>query len=741
MLTSASVAALALAVAAPVQAQAQAPEANAIEELVVTARMRAESLQETPVAVTAITSAQLEKLFVQDLSDLTRAAPNFTIEGVGAIHRNASVAYSRGIGYQGVDQAIDPSVGIAVDGVFYTRNIGALQSTFDIQQVELLRGPQGTLFGKNTTGGVVNITTKKPGNTYSFDAMVRVGNYGRADAAFAADIPVSDTLSFRLSGTRQKSSGYMRNDYRTPQGLRTVEKWLAGDDIQAIRAAVRWNATDRLEINASYAYVKDRSDSVGGVNASFPTDALSRAGRPGFGFPGGPTDPFVTMRNFPSGDFQDTWAGTVNATYDGDGFRLVSVSGIVRSSNFSYSDFDVTDLAFFETTASKRHKLMSQEIRIESDTEGPLQWVTGGYVGRTKWDSDQIFFLATQTYEASAQTEKTAGAFAQFDYSLTDQLTVTAGGRYSWQEKDFLRRLQRPIALFAATPGLTATEDWSRFTYHLSTNYQINSDAMVYASYSTGFKSGGFNSRAATLATIGPFEPEKAKAFEVGLKSDWWDNRLRVNVAAFWNKYSDLQISTFRPAASGSGEEQVVANNANQRARGIEFEVTVLPIENLTLSASLGYLDSKYTSFVANLSGGVATPANPCGGLRDRSEKGACYLEPTRVPDITSRIDASYDWNLANGATITPNVAWSHEGSHFTDTLNAPQGFQKSYNIWDASITYVEPKGRWRASLWGKNLGDVAHRLSVVPTAGVLTQLYFAEPRMYGFELRVNLGE
>jgi iron complex outermembrane receptor protein len=738
MLASVSLAALAALAAWPGAARAQTSD-TAIEELVVTARMRAESLQETPVAVTAVTSAQLEKMFVQDLSDLTRAAPNFTIEGVGAIHRNASVAYSRGIGYQGVDQAIDPSVGIAVDGVFYTRNIGALQSTFDIQQVELLRGPQGTLFGKNTTGGVVNITTKKPGSVYTFDGMVRVGNFGRADAAFAADIPVNESLAFRLSGTRQKSDGYMKNAYRTPAGLQPVDDRLAGDNIEAIRLAMRWNASERFEVNASYSYVKDRSDSVGGVNASFPTDALSRAGRPGFGFPGGPTDPFVAMRNFPSGDFQDTWAGTVNMTYDGEGYRIVSISGIVRSSNFSFSDFDVTDLAFFETTASKRHKLMSQEVRIESDNDGPLQWVAGAYAGRTKWDADQIFFLATQTYEASRQKEKTAGGFAQVDYNVTDQLTVTAGGRYSWQEKDFTRRLQRPIATFAGTPALNASEDWSRFTYHLGTRYQINSDAMVYASYSTGFKSGGFNSRAASQATIGPFAPEKAKAFEVGLKSDWWDNRLRVNVAAFWNKYSDLQISTFRPAASGSGEEQVVANNANQRARGVEFEVTILPVENLTVIGSIGYLDSEYTSFVANLSGGVATPTNPCGGLRDRSEKGACFLEPTRVPDITSRIDVSYDWELAAGGKITPNVAWSHEGAHFTDTLNAPQGFQKAYNIWDASITYVEPKGRWRASLWGKNLNDVAHRLSVVPTAGVLTQLYFAEPRTYGFELRVNL--
>jgi iron complex outermembrane receptor protein len=487
--------------------------------------------------------------------------------------------------------------------------------------------------------------------------------------------------------------------------------------------------------------VKDRSDSVGGVNASFPTDALSRAGRPGFGFPGGPTDPFVSMRNFPSGDFQDTYAGTVNVAYKGQGFRIVSISGIVRSSNFSYSDFDVTDLAFFETTASKRHKTLSQEIRFESDGDGPLQWVTGVYAGRTKWDADQIFFLATQTYEASRQKEKTAAAFGQFDFSVTDQLTLTAGGRYSWQEKDFVRRLQRPIATFFTTPAVTASKDWSRFTYHLGANYTINDDAMVYASYSTGFKSGGFNSRAASAATVGPFAPEKAKAFEVGLKSDWLENRLRLNVAAFWNKYSDLQVSIFRPATVGTGEEQVVANNANERARGVEVELTALPVRNLTVNASVGYLDADYTSFVANLSGGVATPANPCGGLRDRSQKGPCLLVPTRVPKITSRLSAAYDFELPGGGTITPDVSWSHEGKHFTDTLNAPQGFQKAYNIWDASLTYVEPKGRWRASLWGKNLNNVAHRLSVVPTAGVLTQLYFAEPRTYGVELRVNLGE
>jgi iron complex outermembrane receptor protein len=741
ILATGSLVALALAAwGAPAAAQ-QAAESTALEELVVTARMRAESLQETPVAVTAVTEAQIAKMFVQDLSDLTRTAPNFTIEGVGAIHRNAAVAYSRGIGYQGVDQAIDPSVGIAVDGVFYTRNIGALQSTFDVQQVELLRGPQGTLFGKNTTGGVINVITKKPADHYTFSGLLRIGNFGRADASMAADLPVNEALAFRLSATRQHSSGYMHNLYRAPSGLQPIEEWLSGDDVESIRGAVRWLPMEKLEVNASFSYVKDRSDSVGGVNGSLPNDALSRAGRPGFGLPGGPTDPFVSFRNFPSGDFQDTYAGTLNVTYAAEGFRFVAISGVVRSSNFTYSDFDDTDLAFFETTASKRHKLLSQEFRVETTGEGPLQGVAGVYLGRTKWDADQIFFLATTTYEASNQKEKTAAAFAQVDFSVTDQFTLTAGGRYTYEKKDFVRRLQRTIPLFASTPPVTASENWNRFTYLLGAKYQVTDDLMIYGSYSTGFKSGGFNSRAASAATIGPFAPEKARAFEVGLKSDWYDNRLRVNVAAFWNKYEDLQVSVFRPASVGTGEEQVVANNANERARGVEVEVTAIPLEHLTIDASVGYLDADYTSFVANLSGGVATPANPCGGLRDRADPGPCKLVPTRVPKLTSRLEVNYDYELPGGGTLSPTVAWSREGSHFTDTLNVSQGHQTAYDIWDASLTYVEPRGRWRVSLWGKNLNDAAHRLSAVPTAGVLTQLYFAEPRTYGVELRVNLGQ
>lgn len=721
---------------------AQAPSGVAVEELVVTARMREESLQETPVAVTAVTQAQIQRMFVRDLTSMTRVAPNFTVEGVGAIHRNASVAYSRGVGYQGVDQAIDPSVGIAVDGVFYTRNIGALQNMFDVDRVEILRGPQGTLFGKNTTAGVINVITKEPGDRYAIEAMGRIGNYGRADYAASIDLPINEKLAFRISGAAQHSDGYMHNLYRTPQGVAPVDTWLSGDDVKSIRGAMKWLPMDNLKVNLSVSWIKDRSDSVGGVNGSFPTDLLSKLlGHPGYGFPGGPTNPFVSLRNFPSGDYQDTFGSTLHLTYEGQGYRIVSITGYLHDKNFSYNDFDDSPLAFFETTSGQKHEQTSEELRIESNSNSPLQGVAGIYLGHVGWDAWQIFYLSSVTEEGSHQYEDDAAVFAQVDYKVLPQLTLTAGGRYSKIKKKFWREQQVLTTIFPQ-PAIQASKDWSQFTYHLGAEYRFTDDLMAYASYSTGFKSGGFNSRAASAATIGPFAPEKAKAWEVGVKSEWFDHRLRANVSAFWNKYNDLQVSVFQPAANGSGEQQVVANNANERARGVEVELTAVPIPKALITASVGYLDASYTSFVANLTGLPANPATPCTGVHDYAQNGPCHLIPTRVPKWTTHVEASYEYDLPEGwGSLTPSVAWSLEGSHFTDTTNAPQGYQHTYNIWDASLNYDDPTHRWRLSLWGKNLGNVAHKLSTVPTAGLLTQLYFAEPKLYGVELRVKFGE
>jgi iron complex outermembrane recepter protein len=236
---------------------------------------------------------------------------------------------------------------------------------------------------------------------------------------------------------------------------------------------------------------------------------------------------------------------------------------------------------------------------------------------------------------------------------------------------------------------------------------------------------GGFNSRVDTAVLTGtPYAPEKVAAWEIGLKSDWYDHRLRVNLAAFSNKYSQLQVGAFIP---GGGLQQTIVNNAYERAQGVEAELFAIPIDHLNLQASIGYLDAHYTSFFADVFG---------TGPADYS-----FLRVGYAPKWTTRLEAYYDIDLNGYGTLTPDVSWNHSSSYFTDLTNSPVGFQKSYGIWDASLTYVEPSNRWKLSLWGKNLNNELRRLSAVPSSGYFTQLYFADPLTFGVDASIKVDD
>ncbi len=708
--------------------------ADQIEVVTVTARKRSEPIQQTPVAVTALDAAQIGKLFVHDLADLNRQAPSFTIEGVGAIHRNAAVIYSRGVGYAGVDQGQDPAVGVSVNGVFSTRNIGALSNMSDVEQVEILRGPQGTLFGKNTVGGVVNITTRKPGDVFAIDGFARYGNYGRQDYFFGADLPIADTLGARFSFLSQDSEGPYHNAYKPPAGSAPVPDHLGGDNIKTVRGTLVWQPTSEFEADFVGTYMDDQSPSVGGQNGSVPTDALAAFfAHPGLDYrntgdpyPLGPNQPYAVYRNFPSGDHQETTALSLNMRYHGEGYDLVSVTGYEQDTNDSLSDYDNTELNFFQSSFGLHNKEISQETRIESTGSSPLQWVLGGIYSNRRWTGTQLFyslFPALDNHIDYARQHDDAWAlFGQAQYNITDALQFEAGVRYTDETKDIYRIASHDAALPAPDPFIHK-DTWTETTYRVGASYQLDEDKMVYVNYSTGFVAGGFNTRVDTdFLTSRPYAPEKVKAWEIGLKSDWFDHRLRANVAAFSNKYEDLQVGAFIP---GGGFQQTIVNNAFEDARGVELELTALPIERLLLSANVGYLDAYYTSFFADVEGiGQADYSN---------------LEVPRAPKWTTRLAGSYEFMLNGRGTLTPNVSYSYTDSYYTTLGNIEPGYQKSYGIWDASLTYEPPSGMWTLSAYGKNLGDELYRLSAVPSSGYFTQLYFANPRMYGLQLSVKL--
>jgi iron complex outermembrane receptor protein len=748
------------------QDAANSQSVGGIETVVVTARKRSESIQDTPIAVTALDSDLIEKRFVHDLTDLNHEAPNMQIEGVGAIHRNGAVIFSRGIGYGNVDQGQDPAVGISVDGVFYTRNIGALSDMMDVDQVEILRGPQGTLFGKNTVGGVVNITTKKAAlDDHDLELNAQLGNLGRWDYGGVVNIPIDDTLAVRVAYESQYQDGPFRNvsdvsyTFTDPTGPKPRGDRYGGFDVKTIRGSVHWEPISELTFDLTATYIKDRSPSVGGQNGSFggvpgklPPDYLWILGVPGYNEFGGPTDPYTITRDVGNGDFQDSKILTLNGRYHTDWFDVVSVTGYMHDSNFSYNDYDNTTLAVIESGYGLHHKQFSQELRLESNaTDSPLNWVSGIYYFNNQWDAEQhlnIEALAAAPYnlqeDYAHQYAWTIAPFAQVDYHITDDLEISGGVRYTHEDKNIFRIVQY-TKIFGAPPGIFNDHDWSDFTYHAGLNYKITPDIMSYFKFDTGFVGGGWNSRANDPESLGPFAPEKAHSYEIGLKSDWLDHRLRIDGAAFWANYADLQVGVFHTLPGHDGEEQVVANDAFERARGVELEVTAVPIDKLTLSASIGYLDAVYTSFLSDILGLQPTDPNvglACNGsinpVQYASHSSGCYLRPAYAPNWTMRYEASYAFDLDGKGVLTPDVYVTYESSHYTDLNNEPVGYQPGFALLNGSLNYDDPDGHFRISLWAKNIADKRYIISDVPTASLFTQLYFADPRTFGVQLKIK---
>ena len=726
-------------------------------EIVVTAQRREQLLTDVPLSVTAIGAEAIEQEYPRNLTDFSRISPNFTIEPVGAVSRSSAVIFTRGVGYSGVD-SVEPPIAVSIDGIFYAVNVGSLLNTYDLSQIEILKGPQGTLFGRNTTGGVVQIRTKDPTQDFEVSGLLRTGSFGRFDTNLALNVPISDTLSARIAAQTLHSEGAYRNTFVDPNtGIGPDGARTGGDESQSIRGKLLWEPNPGVSVKLTSWLTRQDQDAAVGTNASGPGERLFDRGRPGIGQPGGPTDPYVITRDTNGRDKITQYAVVLDAVIDtGLGFDITSISVYMKTKSRQLTDFDASDLNFFTSNGFSSRFQLSQEIRLQSnDAASRLQWQAGVFYFKTNWETRQVniigpsFFANTtasspvlkQFLGSDTYAESIAG-FGQAEFQVLDDFYLTVGGRYTYEKKSIDRY---PVLVDFDSPlptPLFAEASWKDFTYHLSARYNLTPDAMVYASYSTGMKAGGFSSQAATLGQLQPFDPEEAKSWELGLKANVLDDMLRLNLTAFSVKYDDLQVTAFRPANTTSGQESFVANAAFERARGVEFEATLFPVAGLRLSSAIGYLDAKYTSFVAALS--YSYPGAVCNGVdvngdpiqQDHSDPNdPCFLVPQRTPEWTVRLDGSYDIDLGNGHQLTPHVSYSFEDAHFTNSTNAPQGFQDGFSQVNADLTYRDPDDRFRVSLFVKNLTDTVRLLNANPIAGLFTVNYYAEPRTWGAEV------
>jgi iron complex outermembrane recepter protein len=692
---------------------AQVP-AGGIGDVVVTARKRQERIQDVPVAITALDTLALQRTNATSITDLSGIAPNVTLQNFTVAQFNLT-AVIRGIGTADFEPSADPAVALFIDGVYQPASNGAAIGLLDTESLEILRGPQGTLFGRNATAGAILVRTKRPQQEWGLEALGTIGNYGQLTTAAAVTGPVvKDVLAFRLSGSVDTSQGYYKNfDGRQ----------LGGKEIYSFRPSILFTPSPDLDIFVTGEYVRDYTDTIPPINA-FPAFGGSLGADRG--------DYNTTVNE--SLDFKSTAKSvTTNVDYRAG---IGTFSLIANHREFKYRanfDTDGTPLTVLAVDRNERHNQDSIEGRFASSFNGAFNFVAGVsyidhrynllFVGRDSilvglpGSDPGLPVLVVQ----NAQTSKNFAAYFQGTLKFGD-LSIDLGANYGREKKDF-DFLQATVFFVPQVPQ-SVSKTWSNFGPKVGINYKINKDVLAYASYSRGFRSGGFNGRAFDPRNLGPYEPEKVDAFEVGLKSDFFDRTIRLNLSAFYNKYKDLQ----RPFPNFVGYngttpnplELVTFNAAGANIKGVEGELTWRPVSELTLTASASYLDAKYDGF-----------ADPSSGasLDD--------LKLAYAPKFDSRIGAAY--RLPLGAWYGELAGdYQHTSSMFVESLNSPVGFRKPTDVVNASLTFGQQDGPLTVTGFVRNLTKEVYVVSAQPGDPFLNVFTINPPRTYGLTFRAK---
>ena len=711
-------AALAAIGASPVMAQETAGSegpAAAVEDIVVTAQRREQRLQDVPLAVSAFSMESLEDGKVESLLNLDGKVPNVVLAPVGA-YPFASAFYIRGLGYADVESSFEPSVGVELDGVYLSRNVVAVQDFFDIGGVTILRGPQGTLYGRNTIGGVVSVQSRRPSFDFGARAQATFGSNGRQELRAGVEgALIEDKLAGKFSFLTKTYDGYIKNYDGRDMGAQ---------DVTSMRGALLWTPTASFDATLIVDYTKDKGTGTAFENASLPSMVL-----PGFGEPADTDgDPFLSHVGDDIFSDLEALGVTLNANWDLGPVKLTSITGYRKTDTEVLSDFDGTPTPFMTVHRDETHDQFSQELRLASNTDGPLTYVVGAYYMTQEYDIATGQFgtvFGSPTAGSTIYTQQKADSWAVFgqaDYEVLPGLTVTAGGRYSKEEKTFTTQ---PLFYPNAETFEASFDD---FSPKVGVSYKWSDTLMTYAQYSRGFRAGGFNGRAGSFLAVGPYDSETVDSYEVGVKSDLFDRRLRLNAAVFTSDYQDMQQSVQQLIPGTLINQTLVANVGAATISGFEAEATALLTDVFTISASVGYLDASYDEFMADLGDGL--------GVIDRT-----YLPMPYAPKWSNSVTFNYKDDFDFGR-VTAQASVRHMTDMYTSfsTLNASTDLtmRQSNTVVDGSLSLELPDGRWRVSLWGKNLTDELVINNTFGVGNLLASRVYQPPREIGVDLSLT---
>jgi len=700
-------------------------------DIVVTARRRTETLIDVPIAVTAYSGEQLDRQGAIDISDIGDTTPNVTLETSRGTNSTLT-AFIRGVGQQDPVAGYEGGVGIYLDDVYLNRPQGALLDVYDVERIEVLRGPQGTLYGRNTIGGAIKYVTRSLSANPEGKVRAAVGSYGQRDLVISGSVPLADFMRIGGAVARLTRNGFGTN---LTTGAENYDK-----DIFAVRGTTELLPTDAIRIKIAGDYTWDSSSPRGGHR--FIPSLLSRQPVLGnvFDTRGGLVNPK-----------QDVRGGGISIRGDfevSDGITLRSITAWRKDKSVTPIDFDALAAADVDVPAIYRNRQFSQEVQLLVES-GRLNGLIGGYYLNA--NANNIFDVLLGTTGAAlglpgftASTfgdvdTKTWAGFADFTYDLTDQFSVSLGGRYTSDKRNATVIRKNLIGgvspalggagvqLGALTSNFVGEKTFKQFTPRASVSFQPNSDTNIYASWSKGFKGGGFDPRG--LSTAAPdlngngtrepseifdyflFEPEKVTSYEIGYKAALFDRRVRVAIAGFIADYKDAQV----PGSAGAVINGVptfvgVTTNAGKaQFKGIEFEGSAIiardfagPGSRFNLSGSVGYLDAKYKQFITNIAAFDAS-GNPAPTSRAQPIDVANFREIQNTPKWTN--SASIDLSVPAGpGMLGVNATASYRSKSTQFELPSPYLDQKGYSLFDANLTY--DIGQVRIGLHGKNLFD-----------------------------------
>ena len=718
MAAASAMALLAMSAGAAAAQQAPTPSqdpgtSSTVDDVIVTAQRRSQNLQDVPIAVSAVTAEMAETKGIRQLDDLNVAVPGVNISRT----TGAAIPFIRGVGSNTANPGVEPPVAFYIDGIYSGSATANVANFNNVDHIEVLKGPQGTLFGRNTTGGIIQIVTLDPSQTFRARAKIGYANYdtiygnayitGGLTDRLAADLSVYYSDQGQGWGTNlfDGSDTGLRSDW----GVRTKWKLDLSD-------------ATKITFSADYNHTED-------------TSGDARQVLPGITYGGAytgitsPADPYDVNLNSAYGSEIVNKGGYLRVDHDFGGVRFLSLTGYRYTNRQTFLDLDSTQLnrssAAYDPEITKA---WSQEFQLLSAADSKVQWIAGLFY----YDSTAGFYplqinnsaLGAALYQritTDIQT-KSYAAFAQATFPIfSDATNLTIGARYTKDDKSVDGDIR--TALAPLLTGIHQENSWKEPTYRVSLDHKLTEDVMVYGSISTGFKSGIYIATAPQAPAV---NPETVTSYEIGIKSQFLDNRARLNIAGFYAEYSDLQLTRF------TGTTSVLLNAAQAEVRGMEAEGQFVVNDNLTLNASLALLHSEYTSFP----GAVSFVTSPTTGLGTQTVFDASGNTIMRAPEMTSTLGFDYHVTNSVGDEFGLNMNWYHNDGFFFEIDN--QYKQDAYDIVSAEGRWLPAAGRWGVRVWAKNLFDELYWGNIQTSSGNPPARLPAAPRTFGISLDVN---